>query len=317
MTDSGKEAVTAALNIPAETSLDSGEGRSIKGFLFFVVILLAVFGHSLFSLARYAAGQDLHSHILLVPFVSAYLLYIRRKSLPQRYAPSPGWATMPFAAGLISILATQALRRSGHSLSENDYLAFIAFSFVCFLTGGGFLFLGRKWMAAAAFPFAFLIFMVPLPDGVADRLETASKFASAEAANFFFNITGTPVLRSGTVFQLPTITIRVAQECSGIRSTLALLIMTVLASHMFLKATWKQLLVCLLAVPLSIAKNGLRIATLSALAAYVDPSFLQGRLHQYGGMFFFAAAFLPLAGLFVLLQKGETQKTTRSGPVRI
>ncbi len=70
----------------------------------------------------------------------------------------------------------------------------------------------------------------------------------------------------------------------------------------------EAVLVCLLAVPLSVAKNGLRIATLSALAIYVDPSFLHGRLHQYGGMFFFAAAFVPLAVIFVLLGKGETRK---------
>lgn len=62
-------------------------------------------------------------------------------------------------------------------------------------------------------------------------------------------------VQEGLVFSLPGVAIRVAEECSGIRSTLALLIMTVLASHMFLKATWKQVFVCLLAVPLSVAKK--------------------------------------------------------------
>ena len=95
-------------------------------------------------------------------------------------------------------------------------------------------------MAAAAFPFAFLIFMVPLPDSVVDWLETASKLASAEAAALFFSISGTPVLRDGTLFQLPGIVIQVAQECSGIRSSLVLFITSLLASYLFLKSPWRR-----------------------------------------------------------------------------
>ena len=40
----------------------------------------------------------------------------------------------------------------------------MALAYVSVVAAGGFLFLGSKWMAAAAFPVAFLIFMVPLPD---------------------------------------------------------------------------------------------------------------------------------------------------------
>ena len=83
-------------------------------------------------------------------------------------------------------------------------------------------------MTAAAFPFAFLIFMVPLPDAIVDWLETASKLASAEAAALFFSVVGMPVLRDGTVFQLPGIVIEVAQECSGIRSSWVLFITSLL-----------------------------------------------------------------------------------------
>ena len=67
--------------------------------------------------------------------------------------------------GIAALVAARALRGSDPPLSQNDYLALMAFSFVACLAAGGFLFLGRKWMAAAAFPVAFLIFLVPLPDG--------------------------------------------------------------------------------------------------------------------------------------------------------
>jgi exosortase/archaeosortase family protein len=54
----------------------------------------------------------------------------------------------------------------------------------------------------------------------------------------------------------------------------------------------------LAAIPLSIAKNGFRIFTLSMLGVYVDPGFLHGWLHHQGGIVFFMVF---LAGLFVLL----------------
>ena len=77
-------------------------------------------------------------------------------------------------------------------------------------------------MAAAAFPVAFLIFMVPLPNAAIDLLEKMLMAASAEVADWLFGLAGVPALRSGFIFQLPNITIRVAQECSGIRSTVVL-----------------------------------------------------------------------------------------------
>jgi hypothetical protein len=52
-------------------------------------------------------------------------------------------------------------------------------------------------------------------------------------------------------------------------------------------------------------KNGLRIFTLSTLAVYVNPGFLHGNLHKYGGIPFFAVALLPMGMLLVFLQKRE------------
>ena len=51
----------------------------------FVIVLLAAFGQPLLGLVNYAAGSPLYSYILLIPFVSAYLLYLRRDQLPKKY----------------------------------------------------------------------------------------------------------------------------------------------------------------------------------------------------------------------------------------
>jgi exosortase len=131
------------------------------------------------------------------------------------------------------------------------------------------------------------------------------------AAAGFFRITGVPYLRQGLVFLLPGVSIRVAEECSGIRSSLALLITTVLASYLFLRTPWRKLLLCAVVVPSAVLKKGLRIATLSTLsilAIYVDPGFLYGRLHHEGGIVFFMLALVPIALLVMWFQKREKSR---------
>ena len=275
------------------------------GFLVFGVFLVAVFSKQLFSLAVYAAGQDLHSHILLIPFVSAYLIYIRRDALPRDYTFSVGWALIPLIAGAISLAAAWTPDVFGRPLSQNDYLGLMALSFVCFVAAGGFFFLGRKWMAAAAFPFAFLIFMVPMPDRVADFLETASKLASADAASMFFNISGTPVLRDGVFFHLSNITLEVAQECSGIRSSWVLLITSLLAANMFLKKPWRRTVLVAAVIPLGILRNGLRIVFIGLLCVHGGPEMINSIFHRRGGPPFFVLSLIPLFFLLWWLRRGE------------
>ena len=282
---------------------ESSGSRRLIGFLAFVVLLAVAFVHPLISLTKYAVGTDIHSHIVLVPIISAYLIYIRRKELPTDYVFAPGWASILAAAGLAALLVAGGLINT--PLSHSDYLSLIAFAFVCLISAGGFLFLGRKWMAAAAFPFAFLIFMVPLPDSVVDWLETASKLASAEAAALFFSITGTPVLRDGTVFQLPGIIIEVAQECSGIRSSWVLFITSLLASYLFLKSPWRRAVLVSLVIPLAILRNGFRILVIGVLCVHVGPQMINSVIHHRGGPLFFALSLIPLFLLLWWLRNGE------------
>ena len=281
------------------------------GFLIFGILLLAIFSKPLFSLAVYAAGQELHSHILLIPFVSAYLIYIRRHALPRDYTFSVRWALIPLIAGAISLAAAWTPGVFGQPLSQNDYLALMALSFVCFVVAGGFFFLGRKWMAAAAFPFAFLIFMIPMPDRVADFLETASKLASADAASMFFNISGTPVLRDGAFFHLPNITIEVAQECSGIRSSLVLFITSLLAANLFLKTPWRRIVLVAAVIPLGILRNGLRIVFIGLLCVHFGPDMINSIFHKRGGPPFFVLSLIPLFLLLWWLRRAE-QKTSNA-----
>ncbi len=258
--------------------------------------LALFYGRDLYSLVTYAINNELHSHIVLIPFISAYLIYIQRPSLPRAYQASVAPALILAGGGIAVTLLAHRLRES---LSDNDYFTLIALAVVLLVIAGGFLFRGLTWMKAVAFPAAFLFFAIPMPDEMATFLENWSKLGSAEVASWFFALAGVPVIRDGVYFQLPGITIEVAQECSGIRSSWVLLITSVLASYLFLRTPWRQLLLVLLVVPLGLLRNGFRIVVIGWLCVHISPEMINSPIHHRGGPIFFVLSLIPL---FLLLR---------------
>jgi exosortase C (VPDSG-CTERM-specific) len=271
----------------------------------FAVALLAAFGRPLLMLISYVAGSQLHSYILLVPFVSAYLLYLRRDQLPKNYVIDLPLASISLAGGLLVLAFMYWLELAGRAQAINERLVLLTLSFLCCLAAGGFFFFGRIWMRAAAFPLAYLIFMVPMPDAMTDALETASKYASAEVANLLFQLSGTPFLRTGLFFQLPNITIEVAQECSGIRSSWVLLMTSILAANLFLKTSWRRFTLVALVIPLAILRNGFRILVIGLLCVNVGPQMIHSLIHRRGGPVFFVLALIPFLLVLWWLRKGD------------
>jgi exosortase C (VPDSG-CTERM-specific) len=263
----------------------------IAGALGFVTLATLLFGEPLVGLFRHALGNNLHSHIPLVPLISAYLLYVRPQPALTRYRRSVVGAV---ALGAVGAAAVAAGVLAGERLSVNDYLATMTLAYVCVIAAGGFLFLGSEWMAAAAFPMAFLLFMIPLPDAAVSWLEMASARASADVSEWLFVITGTPLLRDGMFFALPGIVIEVARECSGIRSSWVLFITSVLASYLFLANGWRRVALVAFVIPLGIVRNALRILTLGLLSVHVGPHIIDGPIHRRGGPVFFVLSLIPL-----------------------
>ena len=275
------------------------------------MVLTAAWLRPLLALVEHAAGSDIHSHVLLVPFVAAYLLHDRRRSLPARGRS----AVAPAAVlGGVAAAAVVAAWRWHDALSVNDYLALMALGYVSLLAAGGFLLRGTAWMRAAAFPFAFLLFLVPLPDAAVHWLERGSMYASAEAAALYFHIAGTTLVRHGTLFELPGITLQVAQECSGIRSSWVLFITSVIASNMFLRNGWRRALLVAFVIPLGILRNGFRVFVLGMLSVHVGPHMIDSPIHHQGGPLFFLLSLGPFFLMLWWLRRRERRAPTAAAP---
>ncbi len=147
---------------------------------------------------------------------------------------------------------------------------------------------------------------MPPPAFLLDKAIVYLQEASTEATFALFKPTGLPVLKDGFVLTFPTLQIEVAKECSGIRSSLMLLLTGLILAHLFLRSFWSKVIFILFIVPFSVIKNAIRIFTLSMLGMYVDPGFLHGRLHHEGGIVFFLIALGGLLFILWILQRLES-----------
>jgi exosortase C (VPDSG-CTERM-specific) len=279
--------------------------RRVGGFVTYQSLLTLLFIQPLTRLMLHVAHSGLHSYILLVPAVAGCLLFIERRSF---FAAGRGSVFGTASVCAVGFAALAAKTGWNGSLSVNDDLALVAIAFVSFVAAGGFLFLGSKWMTAAAFPVAFLIFMVPLPDAAVMWLERVSALASAEAAALYFNLAGTSLVRRGTVFELPGIVLQVAQECSGIRSSWVLFITSLVASHLFLRSRWRRIILVAFVIPLGILRNGFRILVIGLLCTNVGSYMIDSPIHHRGGPLFFALSLGPLFLLAWWLRRQERRR---------
>jgi len=271
-----------------------------------VVLSVLVFLHPILDLIHLALGDDTLSHVLLIPFLSAWLFYSEKSTRKDLLLPaSPGfdlWAAGPFL--LVSLVSGWFAYRCPSCIPKDRLAAYIL-SLVLLWIAFFLLFLGTPRAKSSSFPLAFLLFAVPIPDFILQRLIYWLQTGSAFIAEIFFNLSGVPVLREGFVFHLPKMSIEVAQECSGIRSSLALLILAVLVAHYSFRPIWKKLLFVVAGLCMMLIKNGIRIAALTLLANYVDPDFLYGKLHHQGGIVFFLIGLALLLPVFFYLRRDE------------
>jgi len=297
-------------NVIGERKTPTSANARFVGWGIYLAILCGAFALPLREFTTFAAHSDVHSYVLLIPFVTAYLVYIRWKQLSRELSSAWVYALVSAAVGTGALLTSQNFVELG----QNDYMTLIALSFVCFVIAGIFLFLGSKWARSAMFPLFFLAFMIPLPEAAVDFFENASKEASAEVANWLFLISGTPFLRNGTMFQLPGIAVEVAKECSGIRSSLVLLITSLLAANMFLRTTWRRALLVGVVIPLGLLRNGFRILVISLLCVHIGPEMIHSVIHRRGGPVFFVASLIPLFVVLWWMRRGEGAAQQQRGP---
>ena len=271
-------------------------------FFTMVVALITLFHGPLQALGTLALRDDRYTPILAIPFISVALTWFERNTLFADVSPSIaiGMSTILTALGSFYLVTYSVKPRSEYLLSLQ------VTTIVILITGLFIACYGKNAFLGALFPVVFLFLMVPVPDGTLNHVVNFLQRGSAETAYRLFKLAGVPVLRESAVrFALPSVTIEVAEECSGIRSSLSLFISSLVVGYVLLRSGWSRLLFSVVTIPVVIFKNAVRIVALSVLGTYVDPAYLHGRLHRYGGLPFSLLALALLAPLLLALLRAE------------
>jgi len=288
--------------------VDLNEGRKRwAAFAGLIVLSLILWWHSLSTTLRLALDSEAHTHILLIVPLSCALIYLNKDATKAHYKSSLVVGIPILAAALL--LAAIAAWQSG---SEGTRLSLSILALVFWWMGSVMLCFGLQTFRSFLFPLCFLLLAVPLPESVLNRIVEFLQYQSAVAARVLFRAVGVPATQDGIMLSIPTLDIEVARECSSIRSSMMLVMTTMVLAHLFLRSWWRQLLLVLVTIPLSVMKNGLRIFTIAELGTRIDRGFLNGKLHHQGGILFFGVAVVGVIGLLWILRRTESQRLLSS-----
>jgi exosortase len=266
--------------------------------------LTSVFGALWVMWTRFPDFQ----HGMLVPVLSAFIIYTRRRQLAT--LPITGWwpGVLAFAFALVVFWAGRRV--------DNQYIGF--FSIQLYFASAVLWLLGWAWLRALTFPLAFLVFAWPMPflDGL---ITFPLRLLMSNASVLTLQVLGVDAVQQGTAIVSAArpemgmaaggaFAVDVADPCSGIRSLFALMMISALYGCFVLKTPWQRGLLFLASVPLAVAGNLARILCLTLGTIVLGPKVAIGTLenptifHLLAGYVVFVIALGGMFGVASLLQ---------------
>ncbi len=245
-------------------------------------------------------------HIPIVPIIAAFLLFRKRKTLFSVPAPAILPGMLMASAGLTLYLFSRF-----SSLMDECSISLAVFSAIIFWAGIYLALYGFKSFKLAIFPIGFLLFAIPLPPSIMNWLVKEIAGSSVYITDIAFSLIRIPFVREGIEIYLPGYILVVGPECAGWRSSIALVMISLLAGHFFLKKFKHKLLLAAVAIPMIIIKNGIRIVVLYLIAYFIDERFMVGGfIHRSVGYGMFIVVLIMMGLLLRLLEKREARQSS-------
>jgi exosortase len=283
-----------------------------RGILVGAVASIGLFGviywnqfHLLYN--NWTLADSYYSHGFLVPPISAFLVWIKRKELGEALKT-------PSRAGLVIVAG------AGIFLLLSDFLNFAVFaqlSVLPMIVGLSLLFLGRGGTRVVWFSIAFLLAMIPIPLSLTQSLALNLKFFASKLAVGAANLLGYPMVHDASYIYLWPDSenfLLVGDVCGGLRSLISLLAIGALMAYFSQTRRWAQVTILLMSGPVAISANVFRIFTLCIVAHYKGTAYASGRFHDISGLFIFASAFVLFFTLEALLRRLGSLDTPDASP---
>ncbi|AXA93066.1 exosortase A [Massilia sp. YMA4] len=219
-----------------------------------------------------------HGYVILP--ISIWLIWQRRAVLAQLpvrpFLPALAALALCGAAWMLGLLGDVAIVRQ-YAFAAMIPLAVLAVA-------------GIAVVRAIAFPLAFILFGVPVGEGLIDPLIQITASFTVDA----LRATGIPVLREGNNFSIPTGDWSVVEACSGLRYLISSFTLGCLYAYLTYRSTWRRLVFALVALALPVLANGLRAYMIVMIGHTSGMTMAVGVDHLIYGWVFFGVVMLLL-----------------------
>ncbi len=225
-----------------------------------------------------------YSHGFIVPIISLYMLWQRREKL--RTTP-----VNPSNKGLIVLASGVFLLLAGTVMAE---LFTMRTSFIVILAGLVIYLFGVEVFRVVSLPLFYLFFMIPIPYILYDAVAFPLQLFAAKASVNVLQALNIPVYREGNVIHLIETTLAVEEACSGIRSLMSLIALSIPLVYFTGSGLLRGVIIVLSAIPIAIFVNLMRIVLTGVLAHHYGAKAAMGFFHEFSGMIMFGVAMVIL-----------------------
>lgn len=252
-----------------------------------------------------------YSHGFLIPLISLYLVYQKRIELSST-------SVSPSISGVLLILIASLMYVFGQIAGE---LFTQRLSLIVILVGITLCFGGVQYWKLLWIPILYLIFMIPLPYIVYDSIAFPLKLLATKISTSILHLLKVPIYSEGNILYLPNTTLEVVDACSGIRSLMSIIALSVIISLYTQRTLIRCLILILLSIPIVVFCNILRV-TITGLLAILNPKLATGFFHSFAGeaIFLLGVVMVFLVGIMmrtekenfpVISKRGQSAKQTR------
>jgi exosortase len=249
------------------------------------IILVWAYWPSLSHLMGRWAREAEYSHGYFVLPVALAMLWHRRGMLTGATWAGNWWGFGFVAIGL-------ALR----FISVHEFYILIGpIALLPTLAGVALLAGGWNCLRWALPSIAFLIFMIPLPGFISERMAGPLQTVATASATYLLQLFGIPAAAQGNVIELSTPpAIAVVEACSGLRMLTLFFAVSTAVAVFINRNVLEKIIIIASAVPIALAVNILRLTATGMIHEWAGPEISNRFFHDFAGYLMGPAALVFL-----------------------